>query len=403
MVLPKMHSFARLSIVVGLALSILLGPLVADVSAQEANEAETRLSIKPVNVSGSYFELTMSPGETRQIEVELANLGEETVDARAFAADAYTIINGGLGVRLDGEPTSGATHWLDYPAETLTLEPGAAIVRTIEVSVPDDVTPGEYLTALVIQNAVPTGADNSGGVSVKQVNRQAIAVAIDVPGERAPELTIGSAEHLMVAGLSVIRTGVENPGNVRLRPSGEFTLIGPDGAEISRLPIAMDSVYAGTDTRIEVSLPELLPAGDYTVSLWLEDSEYGARAEAQSLLVSIPVLEAPQQIPAPAPVTDPATEPAATTQTTGIPTWAVLAAIPAAVILGALIATGCVLGIRRRSNGSNTPQPAAISQHVVTREVPPPAPARKQATVRQMTPPSRANQGNPSISQGNFD
>lgn len=385
MVHSKMHSITRLLVITGLTVTILLGPLVADVSAQETDEPETRLNVKPVNTSGSFFELTMSPGETQQIEVELGNHGEAAVDARTFAADAYTIINGGLGIRLDGEPTSGATRWLDYPAETLTLEPGAAIRRTFEVSVPADATPGEYLTALVIQNAEPTGG-NTSGVGFRQVNRQAISVAIDIPGERAPELGIGSAEHRMTSGLSVIRTGVENLGNVHLRPSGEFTLTGPAGTELFNVPTSMRSVYADTNTQVEVSLPELLPAGEYIVTLWLEDSEYGVRAESGPLPLSIPALVAPQ----PAPVADPAAEPVIETQIVGIPTWALLVAIPAALLLGALIALGIVLGSRRRSKLAATSQPVAVTrQDDEARAVPPVA--SNPAVVRRMTPPSRDN------------
>lgn len=350
MVHSTMYALGRLFVIAGFAFSMLLGPLTTDVSAQETTDAKAQLSIKPVDASGSYFEVTMAPGETLQLQVELANFGEAAVDARTFAADAYTIINGGLGIRLDGEPTSGATRWLDYPSEELTLESETAIVRAFTVSVPENVTPGEYLTALVIQNAEATGGNDTGGVSLKQVNRQAISVAIDVPGERTPDLAIGSAEHLMVAGRSVIRTGVENPGNVRLKPTGEFTLTNPDGDEIANVPVSMGSIYAGTATKVEVPLSELLPAGEYTGTLWLEDSESGARAESGPLLIPIPVLEAPQQMQDSEAASDLAGATVVETRTSGIPAWVLMVAIPAATVLGVLIALGVVLGLRGRSN-----------------------------------------------------
>jgi hypothetical protein len=145
----------------------------------------------------------------------------------------------------------------------------------------------------------------------------------------------------------------------------------------------MDSIYAGTDTQVEVSLPELLPAGDYTVTLWLEDSEHGVRAESGPLLISIPVLEAPRQIPAPETATDPAAASVVEIQTTGIPTWALLVAVPVAIVLGVLIALVVVLGMRRRS------KPAAEMLQPVLVVAAPPVARSRPAIVRQMTPPSR--------------
>ena len=134
-----------------------------------------RLSITPVGVAGSYFTLTAAPGTRPSLTVQLRNAGAGAVSARTFAADAYTLVNGGFGARLDGEATSGTTAWLDYAPQTLDLTAGASVQRSFVVAVPADAAPGEYLTSLVIQNAEPvTGSGGQGevGVAFRQVNRQ---------------------------------------------------------------------------------------------------------------------------------------------------------------------------------------------------------------------------------------
>ncbi|CAN5115772.1 hypothetical protein BH23CHL1_BH23CHL1_20880 [soil metagenome] len=364
-----------------------------------AEEATVQLGIVPVDVEGNYFSLEMSPGETQQLSVQLTNHAAAAITAYTFPADAYTLVNGGFGARLAQEPMTGVTRWIDYQIETLDLQAGETVLRTFNVTVPEDAEPGKYLTSLVIQNAEAVARDEGGGVGFTQTIRQVIAVAITVPGPSAPGIAIGQSTHSMVAGQSVFSTEVMNTGNLHLVPNGGFTLTDAEGAEIASLPLTMAVVYAQTETLVEAALPELLPAGDYTVNLWLEDPEHDVRAESGALLVVVPELVAPEVVPAqdPAAVTAPVVE----TQLAGIPTWALLVAIPSAIILGALIAVGVVLGLRRRSKGANAPQPARSPQQVITREVPPPAPARKQATVRQMMPP--APKVNQSASQGDFD
>src|SRR4051812_9477393 len=104
-------------------LSLVLSCVVTagDVRAQNAATPEAatptttetpRLGIRPIDYEG-YFTLEMKPGEKKKLTVELGNYGTQSVKARTYAADVYTLINGGFGVRLDGEATSGTTLWLD--------------------------------------------------------------------------------------------------------------------------------------------------------------------------------------------------------------------------------------------------------------------------------------------------
>ena len=181
-----------------------LGPVLA------AHEPP-RLGLTPVGLTGPYFELTLERGEARDLEVELANFGHAEIRARSYAADAYTIVNGGFGAELFGEPASGTTRWLTYEARTVTLGPRDAIVLELRVDVPAGTPPGEYIAALVAENVDPY-RDAEGSVALDQVNRVAVAVAVDVPGPRTPDLAIGGVSHAVSAGASFVNFEVTNPG-----------------------------------------------------------------------------------------------------------------------------------------------------------------------------------------------
>lgn len=245
------------------------------------------LGIAPLDYKGQYFDLTMAPGESRELKVEVANHGAKQIAARTYAADAYSITGGGFGARLDGEPATGTTLWLAYPSQTIDLPPGQGLTRSFSVTVPADAEPGEYITSLVVQNAEPTAA-GSGGVVIRQVQRTVIAVAITVPGERKPALAIGAVEHKFLSAKSIVTATVTNTGNVRLKPSGELVVAGMDGREVSRFALTMDSVYAGGTASIEIPFEKALLPGDYHVTLTLDYEGGTARAVDVPLKVPKP-------------------------------------------------------------------------------------------------------------------
>ena len=193
-----------------------------------------RLALTPLGQPGLYFDLTMAPGETRDLRVEVANFGGQPIRARTYAANAYSIA-------------------VDF-----------------RVRVPDATQPGQYITSLVAENAEPNQG-SSGSITFNQVNRIAIAVAIDIPGPRQPVLKIGDVAYKFAGGISSISFGIANPGNVHLKPAGTFILRDAARGELVRTAVTMDSVYAMMATRLEVALAEPLRPGDYCAELRLTD------------------------------------------------------------------------------------------------------------------------------------
>lgn len=223
----------------------------------------------------------MEPGETRQLQVELANQGNEAMDVRTYAADAFTLVNGGFGAEeRDGVPT-GTTTWLDYPAEVLSLPAGEATVRPLEVSVPEGTEPGEYIAGIVLENDVPV--EGTGGVALDQIVRQALPVVVQVPGEDEPAFEFGEAGHRFAAGSSVVGVGIANTGNTRLVPEGALIVRDEDGDVVQEAPVAMHSFFAGTETQVEALLDDALEPGDYTVDVSMTDPESGETATVEEL------------------------------------------------------------------------------------------------------------------------
>jgi hypothetical protein len=263
-----------------LLLSLLLG-ILATPPAALASDGGFKLALSPVGQVGAYFDLTLHPGDIARLEVDVANDGTASVEARTYATDVFTIINGGYGGRLRDAPQTGMTAWLEYATTVLDLQPGERTRRSLTVAVPVDARPGEYISSLIVENDAPVRGD--GDVAFDQFVRQAVAVAVTVPGVRTPELRIGAASHQVVAGKSIVSVAVENSGNVRLKPLVEFTLRDATGAQVSRASLQMDTFYARTDTFVAFSLAALLLPGTYTIQINLDDRAQDVRVGAEAI------------------------------------------------------------------------------------------------------------------------
>jgi hypothetical protein len=296
-----------------------------------ASDTAVRLSVLPVGQVGSYFDLTMRPGESRTLEVEVANKGSAGLAVATYAADVYTITNGGYGGRLRGEPRTGTTTWLRYPTDIFELAPGDRTRRAFTVTVPDDAASGEYITSIVLENDQPVAI--GGATGMDQFVRHAVAVVVTVPGPRTPALAIGEASHAVLTGRSVVFIELDNGGNVRLRPVASFELRDAAGGLVSQASIALDTIYAHTSTRLEVPLAALLQPGTYHVALRLLDAAQGLSVERADLTF---LVEPPPATTEPGPGSGPALT--AVNQAPGgtpIPLPAMLALLGAA-LLGSL-------------------------------------------------------------------
>jgi hypothetical protein len=121
---------------------------------------------------------------------------------------------------------------------------------------------------------VSASADRS--VAIEQITRHAVAIAITVPGAVTPAFEIGGAFHRTVAEKSAVAVELKNTGNSTLAPRGDFILLDASGSELTRWPVTMGSLYAGTSTFIEVPFDQRLNPGRYAAVVSLSDDSGAA-------------------------------------------------------------------------------------------------------------------------------
>jgi len=270
---------------VGLVSVLLPGAVSAAATAAQQDQP-VGLAATPIGEPTPYFAVTLAPGEQQELRIALENKGSVPIDARTYAADAYTTINGGLGAELQGDTVSATTTWLDYEPSLVQLSPDDFVERAFTVVVPPGTAPGDYVTCIVLEQDRPV--EGAESLVVDTPLRQAVAVTVRVPGPLRPDLELGAASHEVVTERSVVSVAVDNPGNVDLEPAGHILVRDSAGAVVSRRAVVMGSLYASTATTVEVTLDEPLAPGTYTVDVALRDGQASATARRLPLEVAAP-------------------------------------------------------------------------------------------------------------------
>lgn len=232
-----------------------------------------------------YFEVELQPGESYTISARVLNLGEVEAPLVAYVANVVHPPNGGFGAaESDVEPV-GVTNWVSVSVEEFVLEKGEETVITAEITVPEDATPGQHVTALVVSTseALPI----AGVEHLKQVLKSGIPVVVQVPGPIHGAFEIGSPTATRMSDEVVIDLPIVNLGNIRVQPAGTLTIRNANQEPVAEFEIAMDSVYSQNSAPIQITAPPQFASGEYTIDLTLTDSDTGASDSIENALIVI--------------------------------------------------------------------------------------------------------------------
>ena len=280
----------------------------------------------------------------------LSNPGGSAAQADTYAANVYTVVNGGFGAGLQGQAESGVTAWLSYPARVVSLGPGRSEQQSFTVSVPDGTAPGEHITSLVVQER--GGTVHSVAIALRQVSRQALPIVIDVPGHLSAGVAIGTASPGNFDGRTTIAVGMTNTGNWRLHPEARLVVTNSKGSRVGTFAVKMGTVYPGDTTSVEGTLSTVLAPGHYTVAADLTDRAAGVTAQREDL--AIDVVAPPHFIaaPDPTPIRAPLHQ-----AVRGIPTTLIAGLVLAALLAGAGASAAGARLRRRRATPTGAQAP----------------------------------------------
>ena len=250
-------------------------------SARSSNQdAPTQATGSGISLAPARIELEMQPGSETTLVVNLdyhANAeGSQPVRIVASLNDWTIDRNGQVQFEKANTLPNSASSWLIYsPAETMVI-PGNLHAIRVTISVPKDATPGDHLTALIVEQRPDSIKLNQNRRQMVIRYRMAAVFYIKVPQLRRQ----GSLESLRAEAKGdqvVVTPLLKNAGNSVVRPLTSLKVTDSNGISIAELPQKESLPLLGGAELIQPILLETrLGPGTYSVK-YRVDFQDGSR------------------------------------------------------------------------------------------------------------------------------
>jgi hypothetical protein len=239
------------------------------VRAQTPESTPKAPPVSGISLAPARFELEMQPGSETTVVVNLDyhTTGENRQPVRIVASlNDWTIDRNGQ-VRFEKANTlpNSASSWLIHsPAETMVVPNTMHAIR-VTIAVPKDATPGDHLTALIVEQRADSIRLNENRRQVVVRYRMGAVFYIKVPQLHRQ----GSLESLRaesIGDLVTVTSLLKNAGNSVIRPLTSVKITDGSGVALAELP-QKESIplLGGAELLDPVVIEKRLAPGTYNV------------------------------------------------------------------------------------------------------------------------------------------
>jgi hypothetical protein len=183
-------------------------------------------AIKPAHSSASsYLSYTLGPVQRTSDGVVLTDVTPDPADYVIYPVDGYTSPSTGVVYQDRSAPVAGVGTWISLGATTAHLASGRSATVHFTVSVPPSTPPGDYVGAIMAENAASAPGSSPSGLSLNIRQRAGLAVVIHVPGPTHIGFTLGPVSlHAENGSRQVLDIPMRSTANVLLKPVMDMTV-----------------------------------------------------------------------------------------------------------------------------------------------------------------------------------
>lgn len=157
--------------------------------AQQAGGVVARpTQIDPENPrTRSIFIHTIAPGETAEDRIVMINRSSKDQVVQLTSVDGTITNTGSYACMQNADPVERSGGWITFSREKVNVPAHGEAAVNFSITVPKTAAPGEHNSCITVNDGARTAATNEG-VTLRM--RQAIRVAVAVPGDIQRELSI---------------------------------------------------------------------------------------------------------------------------------------------------------------------------------------------------------------------
>jgi hypothetical protein len=252
---------------------------------------------QPGSTQAGYFGMIAWPGQKFSESVSVANLTTAPLTLRLYAADAYTIRNGGgFAVYGIGSTPHEVGAWVSQLPPLVTIPARKQLNIRFSIQVPANATPGTHAGGIVAQAAIPQLMQVNGTVRVKVYRQVFTRIYATIAGRLIPDFEVDSlsATHpqppfpLITHRRGSITYFLSNTGNTIIAPTVHLWVTGLFGTVMDRTFPATSQILPGGIARYDVAWPSVPSIGPVHIHLSVQ-SAYGLTRTTEYSYTALPV------------------------------------------------------------------------------------------------------------------
>ena len=244
----------------------------------------------PFTITPLIQEITVSPGETRDLRISVATgAGEQEMRFIAYSVDFRLKRDGTIEFLEPGIIKRSAAPWIKTDPAEFTVGANQRKDINVEVTVPPSVSGGYYAAILVrlVREVLP-------GIATVPTLGYASLLELTVAGWKEPRAIIGIPELTVEPSFSgaglTFTTTIENKGNVHVRGEGSLAITTREGRRLAELPLkaGRGTVFPESMRDFKAVLEKELAPGEYFANAVFKYGNKRARAKISFPVGTIP-------------------------------------------------------------------------------------------------------------------
>lgn len=162
--------------------------------------------------TSSIFIYNLSGGDSKSDQLYVQNGSDKEETIEVYSVDGTVTTTGDMTCKEKSEDKVGAGKWVSVSKKEVTLGANENTLVDFTVNVPSKADVGEHNACMVVQRKVKQSSNNAGGIQVQ--TRQAIRMAITVPGDIHRDVTIEKFNVKNSNSSQLYEIALKNSGNV---------------------------------------------------------------------------------------------------------------------------------------------------------------------------------------------
>lgn len=230
-------------------LSVVMGALLFPINAYSAQESGVSLTVSPeYERKFGFYRMETVPGDSKEFEFHVKNVSDTNREVWVYVSDQLTAVNGGKRYISHEQENTLVGTWTDFEPRKIELVPGQEYSGKVRINVPEDIVPGQYISAIVVSEKLETLVQTRGDLTlnIPRVHLIAKQIVLDYKiQDSSHKLNIlGVTKENTVDGFTSFTFQVENAGTILEKSLAYLELFTLDGERIGAHNLTTDSLYA---------------------------------------------------------------------------------------------------------------------------------------------------------------